>query len=123
MPGLIPHLIAGSVMFIYGRFFYKNYFDGKANEQVILAIVCLSFSLIPDYPLGFNYIFNIWSFSYFEQFHILYQVLLTPIVVFLLIILKYRSNTKREPIWIVGLFCIIVHIIMDLFIEETGILI
>jgi hypothetical protein len=37
MPGIIPHLIAVSMMFIIGRYYFKGYFDpvNKSNKNNI----------------------------------------------------------------------------------------
>ena len=123
MPGFLPHLIAGCAMFIIGRYFYKSYFDGKTKEQLLLSFVCLSFSFIPDFPLGLYYIFNILSFKILVQYHFFLHIIISPLAIAILLILKYRVDTKREPIWLMGLCCIVLHIAMDLFIQETGVLI
>ena len=121
MPGFFPHLIAGCVMFIIGRYYYKSYFDGKTKEQLLLAVVCLSFSSIPDFPLGLYYMFHILSFEVLVQYHSFLHIIISPIAIAILLILKYRVDTKRESIWFMGLWCIVLHIVMDLFIQETGV--
>ena len=63
MPGFLPHLIAGSALFVVGRFCFKKYFDNKLKEQIILLVVCLSFSLIPDFFLGLYYTTHAFPFS------------------------------------------------------------
>jgi len=65
MPGAIPHLIAGSAMFIIGRYYFKNYFDGddKTKERFLLLFVCLSFTFIPDFFLILYYTIKIYSFE------------------------------------------------------------
>ena len=123
MPGAIPHLIAGCTMFFIGRYFFKNYFDGKdkLKERLLLAGVCLSFSFLPDFFLIIYYLTGIFPKENFVIFHDLFSLILLPIAIVGLIILKYIVNTKRGPIWIMGCFCILLHITMDFFIEETGV--
>ena len=122
MPGFFSHLIAGYAMFIISKYYFKNYFDNKNKEQLLLGVVCLSFSLIPDFPLGFYYMFHISSFDILLHYHTFLHIIISPIAIVILLILKYWVNTKREPIWVIGLGCIVLHIAMDIFIPETGVL-
>lgn len=123
MPGVISHLIAGSIIGVIGRYYFKNYFDGdnKIGERVFLAIVCLSFSCIPDFPLAIYYSTHILPFETLLLYHNIVHVIFTPLAIGAFVVLKYWIDTKNEPIWITGLWCIIVHIIMDIIIPEHGI--
>jgi len=116
MPGVITHIIAGSIMSIIGRYYYKSFFDGsnKINERVLLVIVCLSFSCIPDFPLAIYYTTHILPFETLVVYHNFVHIVFSPIAIVVLVVLKYRIATKNEPIWIMGLWCIIIHIIMDI---------
>ena len=122
MPGAIPHLIAGSTMFIIGRYYYRSYFDGdnKFKEKILLAVVCLSFSILPDFFLLIYYTTHILPFFTFLPFHDFLHIIFSPIAILVLLILKFKVNAKREPILIMGIWCIIIHIIIDLFIPEHG---
>ena len=127
MPGIIPHLISGSVMFLIGRYSFKSYFDAKnkynkKKDTLILSAVCISFSILPDFSLGLYYLFGILSFEILLYYHDLVHLMITPIAIAALIILQYLCNLERKPIWIMGFLCIIVHILMDLFIRDTGVL-
>ena len=56
MPGLVPHLISGSIIFLIGSYYFKSYFDviyknNKIKETLILAMVCILFSILPDFIL------------------------------------------------------------------------
>jgi hypothetical protein len=82
--------------------------------------VCLIFSLIPDFPLGLYYIFNIYSPEILIEYHLLSHQIFTPISLIILSILIFLIKYKRTPIWILGTFCIIVHIFMDIYIHEGG---
>jgi len=123
MPGALLHLIAGCVMFIVGRFYFKNYFDGydKTKERFLLAIVCISFSLLNDFGLIIYYTTHILPFETFLQYHDFVFLISAPIAIGGLVILKFWGNIKRKPIWIMGLWCILLHIAMDLFIQESGV--
>ena len=121
MPGAIPHLIAGSIMFIIGRYYFKSYFDKK--DKILLAIVCLIFSCLPDSFLAIYYTTHILSFEELLQYHILAHIIFTPLAVVGLLILRYMMDVKRKPVWIMGLWCILLHIVMDMFIPEGGVLI
>ena len=121
MPGFIPHLIAGCTMFFIGRYYFKNYFDGKDKfrERLLLAFVCLSFSFLPDFFLIIYYTTHILPKETFVPYHEAFYFILLPIVISSLIILKYLNNIKRKPIWIMGSLCIVLHLIMDFFVQET----
>lgn len=122
MPGILPHLIAGCTMFIIGRYYFKSYFDGdnKTKELLLLAVTCLSFSIIPDFFLGIYHTTHILPYDMLLPYHVFAHLVFSPIAIIVLLILKYRINTKRGPIWVMGLWSIILHITMDLFISEGG---
>ena len=123
MPGALPHLLAGSAMFIIGRYYFRRYFDGdnKTKELILLAIVCLICSLLPDIILVIYYTTHISPFETLLPYHDFLHLIFTPIAIAILLTLKYIVNTKRGTIWVMGLWAIILHIIMDLFIQEHGV--
>jgi len=123
MPGVLPHLIAGCAMFIIGRYYFRDYFDGgeKAKERILLAIVCVSFSFIPDILLIFYYTIHPFSFETILPDHELAHIMWGLIAIAALPIIKYGIKTKREPIWLMGFWSIVLHLIMDLFIGESGV--
>ena len=123
MPGAIPHLVAASAMFLIGIFYFKNYFKGKdkLKEKLLLAFICLNFTFIPDVILIIYYLTRIYPKEIFEPYQILFVLILIPISIVSLIIIKYVINTKKEPIWIMGFLCILLHITMDSFIEEINV--
>jgi len=123
MPGALPHLIAGSAMFIIGRYYFKNYFDGydKTKERFLLAVVCISFSLLPDFVLIIYYITHILPFEAVLPYHDFTLFVSAPIAIGGLVMLKFWGNVKRKPVWIMGLWCILLHVVMDLFIGESGV--
>ena len=125
MPGAIPHLIAGGAMFVIGRYYYSNYFNGKDkfNERILLIIVCLTFSILPDIILAIYYLTFFSDFCSLLPLHNFVHFIFTPVAIIILLILKFKLNVKREPIWIIGLWCIILHVVMDLIIQEHGALI
>ena len=61
MPGFISHLIAGSILFLIGRYAFKSFFDGaqQNKERMLLLFICLTFSFIPDAFLGIYYATNL----------------------------------------------------------------
>lgn len=123
MPGVIPHLIAGIAMFIIGRYYFRRYFDGndKVKEHILLLFVCLSFTFIPDFFLIIYYTTHIASFCDFLPYHNFVSLISGPIAIIGLLILKYGVDIQKKPIWIIGLWCIILHVIMDFFIQDTGV--
>jgi len=120
MPGVIPHLLAGIAMAILGRFYFKSYFDGKEKikEKILLVIVCLIFSVIPDIFLIIYYSTKIFSKEFFLPLHDTVYIIIGPIAIFFLILLKYGIELKTKPIWIMGFWSILLHLIMDFFISE-----
>lgn len=123
MPGLFPHLLVGSVLYLIGRYGFKKIFDGeqKKNHRILLLFVCLLMSIIPDAFLGLYYATNLLSFETLLPYHITTHLILTPIfVIFFLLLLIFDS--KRRPIWFFGICAIILHIILDQFITEIGVL-
>jgi len=122
MAGLIPHLIAGCALFLIGRYFYRAYFEGddKTKKQIGLAIVCLALSIIPDIFLGTYYTTHILSFDTLMPYQIFAHFILIPIAIVILALLIFRLDTKRKPIWIMGIAALALHFVMDLFLEEAG---
>lgn len=120
MPGVIPHLIAGSLMFIIGSYYFKNYFDGdnKTKKLFLLLAVCLSFSILPDFFLIIYYMTYILPIEVFLPYHNFVFLISGPIAVVGLVILKYGIDIKTKPIWIMGLWCILLHITMDLLLPH-----
>jgi len=125
MAGLLPHLIAGCTLFLIGRYYYRAYFEGddKTKKQVFLAIVCLACSLIPDIFLGTYYTTHILSFHTLMPYQIFAHFILIPIAIVILALLLFRFDTKRKPIWVMGICALALHFIMDLFLQEAGLFI
>lgn len=123
MPGALPHLIAGCAMYLIGRYYFKRYFDGKEKikERLLLALVCISFSFIPDFFLIIYYITYMMPKESFVVYHDLFSLILIPVSLGGLLLIRYVMNTRRKPIWTMGFLCILLHIVMDVFFEETSI--
>jgi hypothetical protein len=129
MPGFLSHVLAGGLMFFVGRFYFKSYFDGKNLDKLLLAVVCLFFSLIIDFFLGVYYGSIFLAGSYFGDFlvsdvffvfHDFFHVFMFFLAVFGLFSLRFLVDIQRRPIWLMGFYTVILHISMDVFIEETG---
>lgn len=125
MPGLLPHLIAGSTLYFIGRYSFGSYFqfDQKNKKRFLLAVVCILFSLVPDFFLGIYYVSHLEPMKVLMPYQIVTHHVLTPIVCGVLLLLIFRFDTKRKPIWIMGVWAVVLHIIMDLLIIETSYLI
>ena len=127
MPGALTHLAAGAAMFIIGRFYFKNYFEGVKNknkESLILLFVCLFFSVIPDFFLIIYYLTYILPFEVFLIYHYLVIIVSGPLAIAIILILKYQQvNIKRKPIIMMGMWCILLHIAVDIFIANNTIFI
>ncbi len=121
MPGLIPHLIAGFSLFSIGRLLLKSSLSDsqKIKEQTLLLFICVLTSVIPDIIFGIYYTTNLLSYDVLLPYHIKLHYILTPIFIIIFIFLT-SINPKRKLIWIMGINAIIIHVVMDQFIEEEG---
>jgi hypothetical protein len=119
MPGALPHLFAGSLMFLVGRFYFRTYFNNKIKKQFFLLIICLLFSFIPDFFLIIYYSTYLFSFEFFLLYHNIVFLLSVPIAIIAIFILTFGTNIETKPLWIMGFWCIILHIIMDLFLPHN----
>jgi len=117
MPGVIPHLIAGSILFVIGRYYFRNYFEGehKTKEQFLLAGVCLFFSIIPDFFLGIYYITHLLPRETLINYHQFTHLILTPLAIGVLILLLFRVDIQRKHIWILIVWSMVLHLAMDFF--------
>ena len=121
MPGLLPHLIAGCTIFIIGKYYYRKYFygDNKIKKLLFLAVVCLSFSFFPDFFLIIYYTTYILPKCQLIIYHNFIHIVFIPIAIVGLLVL-YILNPKSKPIWIMGFWSIIFHLLMDYFIHTGG---
>lgn len=119
MPGIVTHMLTGCILSIVGRFYFINYFNynHKTKKQYLLVITCLSFSFLPDISLGIYYTTHILPFKVLARYHTITHILFCPIAIGVLLMM--RSDTKRKPLWAMGLWTIILHLSMDLLIHET----
>jgi membrane-bound metal-dependent hydrolase YbcI (DUF457 family) len=51
-------------------------------------------------------------------FHSFVHFVTFLIAIMIIIYLKYENKVNKEPLWIMGMLSIIVHVLMDLFIIE-----
>jgi hypothetical protein len=123
MPGFLPHFIMGNVFFFIGWQYLKNFSDETyyGRDYLLLYIVCIFGSIIPDFPLGLYYLFGISSFTTLLRYHIILHLIISPLAVISFIILNSVSNSRSKPIWLFGVICVIVHVLMDATIEEMGV--
>ncbi len=118
MPGIVTHMLTGCALSIIGRYYFKKYFDNDHKKQLLLVITCLSFSFLPDIFLGIYYTTYILPFEVLVRYHIIAHIVFSRIAIVVLILMM--GDTKRKPFWAMGLWSIILHLSMDLFIRETG---
>jgi membrane-bound metal-dependent hydrolase YbcI (DUF457 family) len=121
MPGAVIHFIAGSILYIIGRISFRTYFkdDQKLKKDILLAVVCLLFSILPDFFLGIYYFTHLESESVLMGYQEFSHLILTPVAIGVLIPIILLDR-KRRPLWIMGAIALILHIIMDLYILETN---
>jgi len=117
MAGLIIHLIVGSSLYLIGRYHFKTYFvaDQKTMENLLLAGVCLIFSLLPDFFLGLYYTIHLLPFQILLTYRNYTHFILTPLAIGVLILLIYKVDIKRKPLWIMGVWALALHLIIDFF--------
>ena len=118
MPGIVTHTLTGYVLSIIGRFYFRNYFDNQYKKQILLVISSLLFSILPDIFLGIYYTTHILPFQVLAHYHTITHIAFFPIAFVVLILM--RADEKRKPYWAIGLWAIILHLSMDLLIQETG---
>jgi hypothetical protein len=123
MPGAIPHLIAICALYLIGRHHYKDYFQGdnKNKEKYLLFLVCFIFTFLPDIVLIIYYVLGVDPPDPIFTIHNFVHFILAFMAFVILLDFRNRENIDRKPIWIMGLWSIIVHVIMDVFIPEYGI--
>ena len=123
MPGFLPHFIVGNILFFIGWQYTSTLLkkDFTRNEYLLLYVVCLFGSVIPDFPLGLYYLFNVGSFDSLIMYHIFLHLIISPLAVGVFIILNIIGNVRKKPIWIFGVFSVIIHVLMDAMIEEMGV--
>ena len=121
MPGVILHLLTGSLLYLIGRSSFRTYFkqNPKYQKDILLAVVCLLFSILPDFFLGLHYVINLEPVNVLMPFQDFTHLVLTPIAIGILLPIIYY-DTKRRPIWVMGIIALTLHIIMDFFIMETS---
>lgn len=123
MPGLIPHIIAGTALYFIGIHHYRVYFQKNSKNRLLLAIICIIFSLIPDVFLGIFYTTHLISIKTLLPYHIITHIIIVPIALIVFTVLIFIFDTKRKPIYMMGIVAIILHIVMDLIIQETNLFI
>ncbi len=118
MAGVLYHLLAGSALALIGRYYYNTTFDGehRLKERLYLIGTCLFLSVFPDMFIGLKIFFGTETM----QFHLLLHVIALPISVFFLLMLHFYIDIKDEPIMVMGFISIVLHIILDYFVEEIG---
>jgi dolichyl-phosphate-mannose--protein O-mannosyl transferase len=119
MPGVIPHLIAGSILYLIGRVTFRSYFEGdqKLRKNLLLAAVCLVFSLASDFFLAVYYLTHLVPVTILMSYQRFTHQYLTPLAIGLLIPILIVDR-KRRPLWIMGVFALALHLAMDLIAQS-----
>jgi hypothetical protein len=121
MPGVIIHLLTGSVLYLIGRIIFRTYINGplKFRKNVFLAIACLIFSILPDFFLGIYYLTHLEPEKILMPYQTFTHAVLTPIAIVILL-LAVAFDKRRRPLWLMGASALFLHIILDLFIQESN---
>jgi membrane-bound metal-dependent hydrolase YbcI (DUF457 family) len=125
MPGIIPHLIGGGIIYVLGRYYYKDSFSNNLRLMYQLEIfgIILFLSLLPDIFLGVYYLTHILPKSILHTYHDYLHVVLLLIVIGGFLIVIDQKDLKNRPYIITGLSAITIHILLDLIIPSYSILI
>lgn len=123
MPGFLPHFVIGNIIFLVGWQYLKRFSseDYLKKDYIYLYAICLICSLIPDFPLGMYYLFDVSTFEFLVTYHIFIHLIISPLAVGFFIILNVLGIAKKKSFLLLGVFCIIIHIFMDAVIEEMGV--
>lgn len=121
MPGIASHLLAGGIMTLIGLLIFRNFLneDNTIKRHLLLFLTCMFFSFIPDIFLGIYYATQILPKDVLVPYHLISHRIVAPIGIIVLIGMSIMDR-KRMPYWIMGLLSLVVHLLMDLYIEETG---
>jgi Na+/melibiose symporter-like transporter len=125
MAGLIPHLIAGGVLYLVGRYYYQEYFQGEHARwrKLMLAFLCVFLSVIPDVFIGTYYTTHILSFDRLMPYQRFAHYVLLPIGIIGFALLAFLLDTKRKPLWTMAFCALLLHLLMDLLLDEAGLFI
>jgi len=83
------------------------------KNKLLLALLCIIFSLIADIFLGLFYTAHLLSLETLIHYHIITHILIIPITIIAFSILIFILDPKRKPIHIIGIVVTIIHIVMD----------
>ena len=122
MPGIIPHLLAASALFVIGSLYYGRRFEEghKTREYGFLLLACFAGSFFPDVILGSYYLFHIFTYDLLEPYHFYFTLLLGPVSLGLLVVIILFGHCKRKHLWIMGVGAVLLHVFMDFTIQEQG---
>jgi hypothetical protein len=123
MPGFIPHFLTGNLIFLssYIVLSYLPTYQQSKKDTLFLYGLCIICSIIPDFPLGLYYLFHISTFNTLLDYHSFLHKIISPTVVIIFILFSVFNIIKKKYIWIIGIICIIIHILLDATIEEMGV--
>jgi hypothetical protein len=121
MPGALIHLATGAALYLVGRVSFKSYFTGeqKRKNNLLLLLVCLVFSMLPDFFMGIYYLTHLEPASVLMPYQIFTHLVLTPAAIGVLLSISILDRTRR-PLWIMGTTALTLHIILDFLIVETN---
>ena len=120
MPGVIPHLLTGFLIFLIGIYVYQDYFD-NINKRLILGFCCIFFTILPDSILVLYYLTHFQPKILLFPYHTLFHQIVFFVSLILIIFIQFIKNLKLKPLINLSLICIIAHYILDLFVVEVSI--
>ena len=122
MPGVFAHLIAGNAMFLIGTVILQFSSIPSSTKNILLLYgVCIFSSIIPDFFLSMYFVFHVDSYQNLLVFHNELHHIVSPLATVIFVILSGLNVIKKKAIWIMGPFCIILHVIMDAVINESSV--
>jgi len=123
MPGALIHLATGAALYLIGYVIFTSYTTGehRLKHNLLLLLACIIFSMAPDFFLGIYYLTHLEPAVVLMPLQVLTHHVITPVVIGILFLVSFVDQ-KRRPLWLMGATALIVHILMDLFINETNFL-
>ena len=119
MPGLLTHIAFGIIIGAAGI----NFLRVPANLEWQFLFFCVFMSCLPDvfYPLAYFDFITMQEYS--ETWIRVGHILVPFLALSLIVLLVGKVDIPYENLVLVGLVCVIVHAVVDLYIPNRGILI
>lgn len=124
MPGVLVHIIAACIISILAVLYYHDHrISKRAKLLPLMVFLIFWFSVFPDVFLALYYVFGVSDFFTMVQPHMIVHLLFFGVSVVAVVLLKFVVDVPKEPLFVMVFVSMVVHVVMDFFIPELGILI